>query len=309
MLRKCSIGLFVASCAVAMIVAVRGELTTAQTTNGVAKAIEQPPAAELPVDQGNGKSALKPVNPLPISQVVLFNSGVGYFHRSGMVEGDARVDLQFQSTDINDLIKSLVIEDTKGKVLPLRYDSQEPIEKTLRSFAINLSTNPTFGQILNQARGEKVELTLTSNNNTGLPGTLSGTIIGMETAHRLPTPTSTNVAEMEFVNLMCTEGLRTVPINQVQRLRFLNPIIENELRRALEVVASGHDSQKKFVRLGFQGQGKREVKVGYVSENPHRKHQRRRLARYQADAGLRSADLVPDGPLSTALCSAADRRA
>ena len=46
------------------------------------------------------------------------------------------------------------------------------------------------------------------------------------------------------------------------------PVIENELRRALEVVASGHDSQKKYVRLGFRGEGKREVKVGYVTENP-----------------------------------------
>ena len=59
-----------------------------------------------------------------------------------------------------------------------------------------------------------------------------------------------------------------MPINQVQRLRFLNPVIESELRRALEVVAGGHDSQKKSVRLGFRGEGKREVKVGYVTENP-----------------------------------------
>jgi hypothetical protein len=264
MLRRCLIGLFVAAFAVVAVVAGRGDSGTAQPNTTVAKA--QNPS-ELPPEAGNGKAALKQANPLPITKVVLFNSGVGYFHRSGQVEGDARVDLQFQAGDINDLIKSLVIEDTHGKVLPLRYDSQEPIEKTLRSFAINLSTNPSFGQILNQARGEKVELTLVANN-TGLPGTLTGTIIGMESAHRLPTPTATATAEMELVNLMCTEGLRTVPINQVQRLRFLNPVIESELRRALEVVAGGHDSQKKSVRLGFHGEGKREVKVGYVGENP-----------------------------------------
>jgi hypothetical protein len=38
---------------------------------------------------------LKPAVNLPISQVVLFNSGVGHFTRSGEVEGDARVDLSF----------------------------------------------------------------------------------------------------------------------------------------------------------------------------------------------------------------------
>ena len=32
---------------------------------------------------------------LPIGQVVLFSSGVGYFQREGTVDGDARVDLSF----------------------------------------------------------------------------------------------------------------------------------------------------------------------------------------------------------------------
>src|SRR4051794_25277965 len=44
---------------------------------------------------------------LPVKQVVLFSSGVGYFQREGEVDGDARIDLSFQATDINDLLKSL----------------------------------------------------------------------------------------------------------------------------------------------------------------------------------------------------------
>src|SRR5262245_61535487 len=37
--------------------------------------------------------AVRASNQLPISQVVLFSSGVGYFQREGEVEGAARVDL------------------------------------------------------------------------------------------------------------------------------------------------------------------------------------------------------------------------
>src|SRR5213596_3631810 len=51
---------------------------------------------------------------LPIGQVVLFSSGVGYFQREGAVEGDARVDLSFPVEDINDLIKSLILQDMGG---------------------------------------------------------------------------------------------------------------------------------------------------------------------------------------------------
>ena len=43
-----------------------------------------------------GKQDLKHAVNLPMTRVVLFNSGVGYFSRSGDVEGDARVDLAFQ---------------------------------------------------------------------------------------------------------------------------------------------------------------------------------------------------------------------
>src|SRR5215207_5653907 len=57
---------------------------------------------------------VKPAVTLPVARVVLFNSGVGYFTRAGEVEGDARVDLTFPEADVNDLLKSMVLEDCGG---------------------------------------------------------------------------------------------------------------------------------------------------------------------------------------------------
>ena len=69
---------------------------------------------------------------LPIGQVVLFSSGVGYFQREGEVQGNARVDLTFPVQDINDLLKSMVLQDLGGgHVSAVNYDSQAPVEKTL----------------------------------------------------------------------------------------------------------------------------------------------------------------------------------
>jgi hypothetical protein len=92
---------------------------------------------------------------LPIGQVVLFSSGVGYFQREGTVDGDARVDLSFPVTDVNDLIKSMVLRDLDGGAIStVSIDSSAPTERTLRSFAVDLTRNPTFADILNQARAE-----------------------------------------------------------------------------------------------------------------------------------------------------------
>ena len=107
------------------------------------------------------KQDLKPATSLPITRVVLFNSGVGYFSRSGDVEGDARVDLTFYESDVNDLLKSMVLEDFgNGRISAVSYDSREPIARTLSSFAINLNGNPTFSNIVNQMRGERIEIAI-----------------------------------------------------------------------------------------------------------------------------------------------------
>src|SRR5215203_1530246 len=116
---------------------------------------------------------------LPVSRVLLFSSGVGHFLREGAVTGDARVDLSFPVQDVNDLIKSMVVRDLDGgHVSAVSYDSSVPIERTRKSFAVNLTGNPSFEQILNQARGENAEVVLASAA-PGTPG-MTGTIVGVE---------------------------------------------------------------------------------------------------------------------------------
>ncbi len=207
----------------------------------------------------------KPAVRLPLTQVVMFNSGVGYFARSGEVEGDARVDLTFPETDINDLIKSMTLQDfSGGKVTAVSYDSREPVSRTLASYAINLNSQPSLAGILTQARGEKVEVTM-QPGNTAQPGNLTGTIVGIETQK---IPAGQTVIDATVLTLLTGEGMRSVKMADVQRVRFTNPVLENELKRALDTLALSHDNLKKAVSMHFSGDGKRKVKVGYVIEAP-----------------------------------------
>ena len=223
----------------------------------------KPPAAVAPLAAAAAPSETSVQ--LPIGQVVLFSSGVGYFQREGVIDGDARVDLSFPVNDINDLIKSMVLRDLDGgHVSAVSYDSNAPVEKTLQSFAVNLSANPTFGQILNQARGEKVEVVL-QQANAAQPGTMTGSIMGVETKQEAVDKAVVNVDQL---NMWCADGMRSVKLSELQRVRFLNPIMDNEVRKALETLTLSHDTQKKAVSLSFAGEGKRNVRVGYVIENP-----------------------------------------
>ncbi len=51
---------------------------------------------------------------VPVKVVVLFSSGVGYFEHSGPVKGNASTELRFKTNQINDILKSLVLQDMAG---------------------------------------------------------------------------------------------------------------------------------------------------------------------------------------------------
>jgi hypothetical protein len=205
---------------------------------------------------------------LPISRIVLFSSGVGYFQREGTVDGNAKVDLRFTAGDVNDLLKSLVLEDKGGGGIgTVSYDNRNPIEMTLKTFALDLTANPSIGDLLNQARGERVEITTSAYRVPGKETeTLEGVIVGVE-KQREPAGRD-GVVDVEQLNLLTSDGVRGIKLKTVLRVKFQKPALETEFRKALAVLAAAHDRQKKSVTLNFAGQGKRPVKVAYILESP-----------------------------------------
>ena len=196
---------------------------------------------------------------LPLSKVVLFNSGVGFYERVGSVDGDAEVELKFKTGEINDLLKSMVVMDLDGgNVSTVTYGSKDPIAKTLKTFAIDLTTRPTMAQLLDQVRGEQVELEA--------PDKIVGTIIGIE--RREQQIGKDQKITVEVLNLLTEGGLRSVILTDVARIRLVNEELDNELRQALIVLAQSHATDKKSVGLRLTGKGKRRVRVGYVQESP-----------------------------------------
>ena len=75
---------------------------------------------------------------------------------------------------------------------------------------------------------------MTLVNTANQPGTLTGTIVGVE---QQAVPSKEGTVPVSVLNLWCAEGVRAVKLTDVQRLRFPNPVLESEFRRALETLA------------------------------------------------------------------------
>lgn len=210
-------------------------------------------AAEKDKDAAKDNAA----DPLPLAKVVLFNSGVGFFQHDGQIEGSRRIELKFNVDDINDLLKSMVVE--AGKIANVTYGSKDPITKTLSTFAIDLTSNPSLADLLDQIRGEKIEIEA--------PQKISGIIIGVE-KHKEHVERSGETLEKAFLNLLTDSGLRSVPLASIGRIKLASEKLDGELRQALAVLAMGHATDKKTVVLDFPGDGKRPVRVGYIQQSP-----------------------------------------
>ena len=197
---------------------------------------------------------------IPIQRVVMFSSGVAFFEHNGQVEGNAEVELKFNVKDINDLLKSMVLQDEGGgRISTVSYASKDPITRTLGTFSIDLTSNPTLADLLSQIRGEQIEI--------DAPTKIAGTIVGVE-KRQVPAGKDGAVVEVSFLNLLTDDGLRSVSLENVGRIKLSNAKLDAELRQALLVLASGKSQDKKAVSLSFLGEGKRPVRVGYIQEAP-----------------------------------------
>ncbi len=195
---------------------------------------------------------------LDVTRVALFSSGVGYFECTAEVSGTTTAELRFRTDQINDILKSLVVEDFGGGTIgAVSYAARDPVEKTLRSFAVDITGKPTLGELLDQLRGEVVEI--------GGPRALRGAIVGVETQL---TVVGDHVVERDVLNLLTESGLEQMPLAELRGIRLLDEKVDGELRKALATLAEAHDADKKSVVLRFDGAGRRKVRAAYLLEAP-----------------------------------------
>jgi len=197
---------------------------------------------------------------VPVTKVMLFSSGVGYFEHAGTVQGNSSTELRFKTSQINDILKSLMLQDQDGgRIGTVTYPSQDPLSKTLKSFQVDIAQNPTLADLLNQLRGARVSVQTAGER-------LAGTVMGVEVRQKASTlgqPIASPV-----LNLLSGATIRSVELQSISNLSLDDPQLEDELGKALAALAQARDQDKKPVTIAFTGAGDRRVRIGYVVETP-----------------------------------------
>ncbi|MBI3753201.1 MAG: DUF4139 domain-containing protein [Deltaproteobacteria bacterium] len=196
-----------------------------------------------------------------VRKVVLFTSGVGYFEHAGTITGNSSTELRFKTEQINDILKSLVLEDLNGgKVGTVVYPSQDPLAKTLRSFQVDISDNPSLARLLGKMRGAKIKVSAHGED-------INGAILGVE-AKQKSIGEKERIVETWALNIISGASIRSISLDDVQKIELEDAELQAELNKAMTLLAQSRDKDKKPVLINFSGQGERRVRLGYVVETP-----------------------------------------
>jgi len=195
---------------------------------------------------------------IPIREVILYKSGVGYFERAGVLSPGESARLDFKATDMNDVLKSLTLQDRNGgKVSGLRYDSSEPLDQKLAEFPFKIDGQAPLSSFLGAMRGARVELKFSAE-------TVSGTIVSA----RLAASEEKKPDREQVVLLLDSGDLRTLDLAAASSIRFADPKLQAQLKDYLSVVNQSRSKEKRSIYIDSSDAKERQISASYMIPSP-----------------------------------------
>jgi chaperonin cofactor prefoldin len=191
---------------------------------------------------------------LPVKQVILYKHGIGFFERSGTLGPGESARLDFNSSDMNDVLKSLTLEERGGgKISGLRYDSMDPLSHRLADFPFEIGDDQSLAAIFGRLQGSRVELKFGND-------TVAGAIVG----GRVVAGTDKQ-AEREFVTLLLDSGdIRTLDLAAASGIRFTDAKLQANFKDYLAAVAAARSKDKRSVYIDSTDARQREIIASYT---------------------------------------------
>lgn len=211
------------------------------------------------------------INQLPLKRVILYSNGVAYFERRGTVTGRAEINLSFKQSQVDDVLKSLVVLDLgKGRIGAVSYNSSAPADARLREipFSIAAASQSGFGgmlSVLRQLQGAKVAITTATRSATGAVLTVEES----ETAVEADKPA---IIRRNLVIATESGELQSFDLSEVKSVKLLDEGTKQDLNEFANATASARRRDSKTITITSDGVAdsgaQREMIVSYTIAAP-----------------------------------------
>ncbi len=223
-------------------------------TANVSEVAPANPAAEAKPAEDNSTAKL------PVRRVILYKTGVGYFEHLGQVRGDQKVQIDFTSSQLNDVLQSLTVLDLNGgRIAGVNYNSEASLSQRLGMLRLPLEERTDLSKFYAALRGARLEV------RTGAL-VVEGRLLSVERKTRVSGGTT---LEVDLATLVSDSGeVRSVEITPGVSVRLAERDVTQEVGRYLSLLASMRQEDLRRMTIAANGTGERQLFVSYISEVP-----------------------------------------
>ena len=197
---------------------------------------------------------------LPITRVVLYKHGVGYFERQGPVKGALSIDLHFKASEMNDVLKSLTTIDMGGGLVSsISYESVKPVEKQLEDVSVRLDDTYVMSRLFSQIKGALVALDAAGKR-------VEGTVLGTELTTRREGDVS--IDSHRLAVLVDGGTVQSFDLLELRAITLLEDSLKKDLQHLLDILISAKKKDLKKLTIFASGEGERTLFASYIVEAP-----------------------------------------
>jgi len=208
------------------------------------------------------------IQTLPIRRVTLYSNGVAYIERRGMVSGHAEISLSFKQSQVDDVLKSMVVLDLgQGRIGAVSYNSSAPPSARMADipFSINAgSANNLSGGlagVLGQLQGAHV-LVATANR------TVTGSILTVEERKSQIDAKTPAITSHALVLASESGELTSFDLAEVRSVKLIDDGARRDVNEFANASASARRRDAKTIVVTSDGAGQREMLVSYTIAAP-----------------------------------------
>jgi hypothetical protein len=204
------------------------------------------------------------ISSLPIRRVILYSNGVAYIERRGLVNGNAEINLSFKQSQVDDVLKSMVVLDlNQGKIGAVSYNSSAPASARMSEIPFSVNATSAEGSgiagVLAQLQGAKV-----------LIATAKGNFIGsILTVEKKTVRTDKETSTTSVLVIAAENGeISSYDLNDVKSVKLLDEGTRTDVGEFASAAASARRRDAKTITVTSEGVGQRQMVVSYTIAAP-----------------------------------------
>src|SRR5215472_11415302 len=195
---------------------------------------------------------------LALKRVMLSTGGVAYLEYAAEVDGDATLTLNVPLDQVDDVLKSIVVYDSKGGVGAASLPGRQPLTQVFSDLPFGPEALASPAALLNALQGAEIRV--------GASRPITGKLLRVvaETTRATDGTTTTR----NRVSMLSTEGLQQFILEDAESVRFVDADLQAKVDQALAEIASHRAKDRRAITLTAHGSGTRMLRVGYVTAAP-----------------------------------------